>query len=58
MVDFLARSMFRDPMFQVLDVPIWLEISKFNRALLLVVTKSFVNLNSLALIVWSLLTFP
>ena len=61
-VDLLARSMFRDPMFQVLDVllgvPLGLKILKFKRILVLVITKSLVNLKSLALMVWSLLTFP
>ena len=34
-----------------------IKISKFNTALVLVFTKSLVNLNSLALMVCSLLTF-
>ena len=49
MVDFLARSMLRHPMFQVLNafdgVPMELESSKFNSTLELVSTKSTVRLN-------------
>ena len=35
-----------------------LEISKLSSTLVLVFAKSFLNLNSQALMVWSLLTFP
>ena len=48
------------PMFQVLDilsgVPMGLEISQFIRILVLVFTKSLVNMKSLVLMVWSLFT--
>ena len=47
-------------MFQVLDilsgVPMGLEISQFIRILVLVFTKSLVNMKSLVLMVWSLFT--
>ena len=49
-------------MFLVLDVlsgvPMRLEISKYERTLLLIFAKILVNLKSIALMVWSLFSFP